>query len=142
VQQIAGAEQYFGAGKRFSYITAGVSIPIFSRSIAARAAAAKTDWQRSRAEADYTLSQLQTAISQAFDQVRKYTTGLQYYEHKGLHYAEQIINAADEEFKAGEIDYLQWVLLVDQAISIRTAHLNMLEQYNTAVVELLKLTNQ
>ncbi len=142
VQLVAGVEQYFGAGKRFSYITAGVSIPIFSRSIAAKAAAAKTDWQRSRAEADYTLSQLQTAVSQAFDQVRKYTTGLQYYEHKGLQYAEQIINTADEEFKAGEIDYLQWVILVDQAISIRTAHLTMQEQYNTAVIELLKLNNQ
>jgi hypothetical protein len=53
---------------------------------------------------------------------------VQYYESQGLRNADLIISTADAQFQAGEIDYLQWVILVDQAMTIKSEHIQALEQ--------------
>jgi cobalt-zinc-cadmium resistance protein CzcA len=140
-QLIDGRETYFSNSKRFSYVNAGVSIPLFSGAQRARASAAQIDWQLSRQRSDYALLQTQTEWQNAQTQLHKYAASLEYYQGKGLQNAAAIISTADTQFIGGEIDYLQWVILVDQAIGIRNEYLNMLNNYNQAVIQVLKLQN-
>jgi cobalt-zinc-cadmium resistance protein CzcA len=140
-QLVNGNELYYHGKHRFSYVSAGVSVPLFFKAQSARAAAAKIDWERSRKQADYILLLSQTEIQTATDQVQKYLESVQYYESQALKNADLIITTADAQFQAGDINYLQWVILVDQAISIKNEHIQALASYNAAVIELLKLNN-
>lgn len=142
VQQANGREVYYEGKDRFSYLSAGINIPLFFRAQSSRAAAAKLEWQSLAKQAAYLQSQLQIERRNAVDQVVKFQESLQYYENRGLKNAAVIISTADLQFQSGEIDYLQWVILVDQAITIKSEHINMLSSYNQAVIQLQKLNNQ
>jgi heavy metal efflux system protein len=146
-QSIAGSqiidnrETYFGAGKRFNYVSAGISIPLFAGAQSARIAAAKVEWQLAQKRTDYAALQLQTEQQTAAQQVQKYAASLNYFEGQGLKNADLIIGTANKQFVGGEIDYLQWVILVDQAINIRNEYLESLYNYNLAVIQVQKLNN-
>ncbi|REA63069.1 CusA/CzcA family heavy metal efflux RND transporter [Dyadobacter luteus] len=141
VQQIAGNEQYFSGSKRFSYVTAGIGIPLFSKAFSARIDAAKTEWERTTTEANQTKARLETELSNTEAAVGKFRKSLSFYEQQALSSAEVIITTANQQLQAGEIDYLQWVILVDQAITIKSQYLDAMLQYNTAAIQLLKLNN-
>jgi len=140
-QLVGEEEKYYSGNKRFSYVSAGVSIPLFAGAQRARAAAAQVDWQLSRQRTDYALLQTKTAWENAQTELHKYTNSLQYYEGKGLENAAAIIATADTQFVGGEINYLQWVILVDQAIGIRNEYLDILNNYNQSAIQVLKLQN-
>ncbi len=140
-QLVEGRETYFSAGKRFNYLNAGISIPLFFGAQSARASAAKVEWQLAQKRTDYALLQTQTALQNALQQVQKYAASLNYYEQQGLKNASLIITTADKQFTGGDINYLQWVILVDQAITIRNEYLDILNSYNQAVIEAQKLYN-
>lgn len=141
-QQVNGREVYYEGKDRFSYLSAGISVPLFFRAQSSRAAAAKLEWQSRSKQADYLQTQIQTERMNAVSQVSKFGESLAYYESQGLKNAEVIIRTADQQFQEGEIDYLQWVILVDQAITIRNEHINVMSSYNQAVIQLQKLNNQ
>ncbi|MBL7711020.1 MAG: CusA/CzcA family heavy metal efflux RND transporter, partial [Chitinophagaceae bacterium] len=142
VQTIRGQDRTFGTADRFSYISAGISVPLFFRAQAARARAAKLAWQSRIKETDETARQLETRYRNAGLEVTRYGSVLEYYEKSGLGSAADIIAAADEQFKAGETDYLQWVILINQAISLRSEYLNTLGNFNRAAIQFTRLKNK
>jgi cobalt-zinc-cadmium resistance protein CzcA len=52
-----------------------------------------------------------------------------------------MIHTADEQLTAGDIDFLQWTILIQQSISVKNEYINMLDNYNQAVIQFLKLNN-
>ena len=44
-----------------------------------------------------------------------------------------IKNAAEKQYAAGEIDFFQWVLLQNQAITIQNNYLDMLNELHSIV---------
>lgn len=142
IQNINGQETFYNSGHRFHYFSTGISIPIFFKAQSARANAAQFLWQSKQKEADQLVIQLQTAMANARKEVEKYREMLEYYETTGLQNAETIIATADQQFQEGEINYLEWVILANQAISIRTAYIDNLQEYNQAVIQLNQLYNQ
>ncbi|MVN92927.1 CusA/CzcA family heavy metal efflux RND transporter [Mucilaginibacter aquatilis] len=140
-QIVNGLETNFGAGKRFNYVSAGVSIPIFAGAQSARISSAKVEWQLAQNRTAYAALQLKTEQHNAVRQIQKYAASLNYFEGQGLKNADLIINTASKQFTGGEIDYLQWVILVDQAISIRNEYLELLYNYNNSVIQAQKLYN-
>lgn len=142
VQNVNGQDVFFSGRDRFSYFSAGVSIPLFFKAQSSKVAAAKLQWQSQIKKADQVQLQLHAEIMNARAQVQKFEESLAYYENQGLNNADLIIATADQQFQGGEIDYLQWVILVDQAITIRNEYINMLGSYNQAVIQLQKLNDQ
>lgn len=140
-QQVGNQELYFNGHKRFNYISAGIGIPIFFKAQSARISAAKIELERSKKQTDLVALQLKTELANAVSQVRKYQQSLQYYEQQGLKNADIIISVADEQFQGGDIDFLQWVIVVDQSVNIKNEYINALNSYNMSVIQLLKLNN-
>lgn len=128
-------------GNSLSYVNAGVGIPLFSGAQSARAAAGKTEWQRLQANTELVKKQTRTEVLNAQQQVHKYAASLQYYRQQALPNTQVIVTTADKQFVNGEIDYLQWTMLVNQTISIRNEYLDVVNSYNQAVITLQKLTN-
>jgi cobalt-zinc-cadmium resistance protein CzcA len=141
-QLVDGQEIYYNGSRRFSYFSAGIDIPIFYKAQSSRIAAARSDWEKSKKQTSLVQLQLQTALETASDQVEKYAESVLYFQKKGLQNADLIIRTANQQFEAGEIDYLQWVLLADQSITIKSEYIHVLASYNQAVIQLLRLKNQ
>ncbi|RED26855.1 cobalt-zinc-cadmium resistance protein CzcA [Flavobacterium cutihirudinis] len=137
----AGQETYYGSGDRFSYITAGISVPLFFGSQTAKSKAAKAEYQNLEAQSEAVKIEVSTQIQNASKEVQKYKQSLQYYESEGLVNAQTIIEAANSQLQNGDIDYLQWVLVVNQAITIKNEHLDTVNNYNKALIALKTITN-
>lgn len=142
VQNIYGQDKFYNSGHRFSYFSAGISIPLFYGAQAARTKSAKLSWQSKIKETTQMEIQLRTSLQIAKQEVDKFRETLRYYETCGLKNAALLISAADEQFKAGEIDYLQWVLIANQSIGIQKEYIDHLNNYNQAVIQLHKLSNK
>jgi cobalt-zinc-cadmium resistance protein CzcA len=141
-QVVDNQERYFTASTRFNYLNAGITLPLFFRSQTARIEASKLEYIRAGKVLDQFNLQLDAAVRDAETEVEKYNESLAFYEGDAIRNAETIIRTADEQFRSGDIDFLQWVLLVDQGIAIQTEYLNVLTRYNEAVIHLLDITNE
>lgn len=137
----AGQEVYYDSSHRFSYVNLGVSIPLFFSSQSARNKAAKIEYENYKTLAENTKIELNTEISNAVSEVEKYKESLSYYETEGLKNASVIIDAANSQLENGDIDYLQWVLVVNQAITIKNEYLDRVNDYNKAIINLQTLNN-
>jgi len=140
-QFVNGQEMNVPLSKRFNYVNAGISIPLFFGAQSARTSAAKVDWQLAQKRKDYAQQQIITEKETALRQVKKYGASLDYYQSTGLGNSNIIIGTADKQFSGGEINYLQWVILVDQAISIKNEYLDMLNNYNQSVIQVQRINN-
>lgn len=141
-QLLNGREVNLTGKYRFGYYGLGINIPIFFKAQTAQIAAARIEWLRAQNDAELTEQRLHSDGRNAREQVRKFAENLRYYEEQGLPNADTIITVADSEFVAGEIDYLQWVILAGQSIAIKSEYVNALGSYNEAVIQLLHLNNQ
>lgn len=64
------------------------------------------------------------------------------FENVNLPNAEKISELAMNQLRAGEISYLEWMVLINQSIQIQNEYLNQLRLYNESVINNLYLNNQ
>jgi cobalt-zinc-cadmium resistance protein CzcA len=136
-----GQEIYYDSQQRFNYVSAGLSIPIFFTSQSERKRAAKAEYESYEVLSEAAKIEVKTTIENADREVKKYQESLEYYEKEGLKNAQTIIEASSSQFYNGEIDYLQWVIVLNQAITIKSEYLDALNAYNKAVITLQNLNN-
>ncbi|MGC3943658.1 MAG: CusA/CzcA family heavy metal efflux RND transporter [Chryseolinea sp.] len=141
-QVVDGQDRYFNASTRFSYLNAGITLPLFFKSQSVRIEASKLEYQRAERASEQHNRQMQAAITNAKAEIEKYSESLIYYEGEGLRNAKTIMIAADQKFQAGDIDFLQWALLIDQSIALETEYINTLSSYNEAVINLKHLIHE
>ncbi|HRB71579.1 MAG TPA: CusA/CzcA family heavy metal efflux RND transporter [Flavobacterium sp.] len=137
----SGQEVYYDSNQRFSYINAGISLPLFFGSQSARSKAAKAEWDYYKTQAEAIKTELSAQQLNAAKELEKFRESLQYYESQGLENARTIIDAANSQLNNGDIDYLQWVLVVNQAITIKNEYLDTVNNYNKAVIRVQSLNN-
>jgi cobalt-zinc-cadmium resistance protein CzcA len=120
----------------------GLNIPVFAGAQKARIAASKM--QERIAENDYglNLKNFQTAYQSAFIQYKKYDEAVKYFESKALKNVEVITATANKQFINGDINYLEWVLLINQAITIQSDYAEAVNNRNMAIIEINSFINQ
>jgi cobalt-zinc-cadmium resistance protein CzcA len=73
--------------------------------------------------------------------LQKYQQALEFYDTSGKLLADETITTALKSFQGGEINFLQYVQALDQAMQIRLNYLTNLFYYNNTVIELNYLMN-
>jgi len=141
-QNITGTDEYYGPDRRFSYITAGVSIPIFWGAQAAHVKTAKLEITRLENQLAETRLKWKTELEQSQNAINGYNLILSEYESVNLPNADKIAELAMNQLRAGEISYLEWMVLINQTIQIQNEYLNQLRVYNESVINNLYLNNQ
>lgn len=66
---------------------------------------------------------------------------LAYYEDEALKNARLVSAAAEKQFIAGQINYLDYVVLVNQATALENDYYISLREYNEAIIQLNYLSN-
>lgn len=141
-QTVNGVDRLYGSTKRFSYLSAGINVPVFSGAQSAKAKAAKLEFEQANEDLRYARLLAEAKLRNAEAEYRKQEEALAYFENQGLKDADLIMQAADQQFAGGDIDYLQWVILADQFVRVRTSYLDTLKSYNEAVLKVKEFKNQ
>ncbi|CCH03610.1 Protein helA (plasmid) [Fibrella aestuarina BUZ 2] len=132
-------EVYYGGGRRFQGVTAGVAIPIFRKPQQARVEAARLGQQMGEATLALTQRNLQGELRATIQEIRKLQSSLTYYEQTGLPTARLLADKAGVAFRAGEIGYLQYSQALTQAYQTRASYVDVLSAYNQSVIRLEQL---
>jgi heavy metal efflux system protein len=82
------------------------------------------------------LQQFNTDYQRAVTQYRNFSKSVDYYEQAGLRNAGLISDAANKQFANGGINYLEWVMLTNQAISLRNEYLIAVNNLNESIIQL------
>jgi len=136
------SQKYYGAGDRFNIFSLSLGLPIFNKATKARIRAGQLNEQVSKLVTESAALQLKTKLQQVTEEFRKQERSLQYYEHTGLQQAELIMKNARLAYEKGEISYLEWSMLMNNAVTIQLRHIDAVYQYNLAIIELEYLTGK
>jgi len=119
---------------RFSGFQLGISIPLWFAPYQGRVKAAEFKKQEAQSNYQFYQSNLQGQLRQAVEQYAKNKSSLEYYRISALPNAELILKQSQVAFRSGEIDYAVYLLGVRNAISIKEAHLQTLNDYNQSII--------
>lgn len=135
-----GVERYYGIDKRFQWMTVGVGIPIFGKWQVARIRAWNNLENQRRQELEAAKQMLNTSLTRARNNYLQLKASVQSFRSTMLPNAATIISVANGRLHAGEIGYLDWAVLMNQAIQVRSDYLSAVQQMNEAAFEIEKLT--
>ena len=76
------------------------------------------------------------------DEYGKFSNSIDYYEKQAVPEANLIIDQANCSFKAGALDYLEYILSLNRALDIRQKYLDALNQYNQTLISIEFLTGK
>jgi cobalt-zinc-cadmium resistance protein CzcA len=118
----------------------GLAIPLLGQAGRARVAAARLGEQVAQGQLSYATSQLSTQLNTLRRQLRRATASLDYYQRTALPQARLILDTAEKSFRAGDIDYVTYVVNTDPAWQIQANYLDQAQRYNDLVVSIQALT--
>ena len=132
-----GADNRFYSGNtRFQSFQIGLGIPVFYGAQKAQIKAAQTETDIARNNYELGLQSITSQWQMAIQQYRHYESVIQFYENGGLLNARVMKTAADNQFEAGAIDYLDWVMVISQYISIESDYLDAVNAYNSTIIQM------
>lgn len=121
---------------RFSSVEVGVGIPVFHKAQKAQIKAEEQKIRFTENELAYQKAQWQNGYEAAAQQLQAQQEMVATYRQKQLPRAEQVFKTAQEQFAAGEINYLDWVMLNNQAIQIQSDYYNAVMQLNQSIINI------
>lgn len=133
-QLINGNELYFGPGYRFNGGQVGVTLPLLGKAQKARINAARVGEQIAQTDLQNQRFALEQQLQQAIRQYEQYRDALTYYETNGLPQATLIQTNARRAFSSGDIGYVEFSLAIQQALTIRSNYLDLLNQFNQSIL--------
>lgn len=139
-QRIGTEEKYFGGSDRFSSVNLGIGIPLFGGAQRSRIKASDILVQQKQQQLDATRQQLNTELINA---VRTYTRNRQLidtYNVSILKNADIVISGVTKRLTGGEIGYLEWVILVNQALELRSNYFSVADQLNQSAFTVERLS--
>ena len=139
-QRIGTQEKYFGNEKRFSSFSAGIAVPVFRAAHRARIKAAGIMIRQRELELTNLRRRLQVDLLNAIRSYNRYRENGSTYQSVLLVNATATIDAITLRLKSGEISYLEWVVLLNQAFQIRSTYLDLVQQTNEAAILIEKLS--
>jgi len=141
-QAVNGMPRTFGLGDRFTGIQAGIAIPLWFGSNGAKIKAAKIKEKVTQYNAENYTKSLSGTYNSLLGEYTKFNNSLNYYEKQAVPEAELIIVQATKSYKAGAMDYLDYIQSLSRALSIKQNYLDALNNYNQAIISIEFITGK
>lgn len=127
---------------RFNSVQFGVGVPLFFGSQKAKINSSKTLEQISENNYQIGLQDLKTEYETAYRQYQTQLQTVKYFEETALQNANTITQAANQQFANGDINYLEWTLLINNAISIQSSYTDAVNELNQSIIQLNFITSK
>lgn len=142
IKGIGADNQLYSGSNRFNSVQVGIGIPIFAGAQKARINSAKVNKQVAESNFALEVQSMNATYRAALFQYRKYLQSVQYFELKPLKNATLITVTANQQIAAGNINYLEWTQLVNQATTIKNDYLEAVRNLNEAAIQLNYFINK
>ena len=123
----------------FSVAQAGIAVPLLGGAQRARIAAARLGEEAAQVQLAYANAQFGTQLSTLRQQLARAQASLFYYENYALPQARLILATAEKSRRAGDIEYVEYVVNTQPAWQIQEAYLEQLRQHNELVASIQAL---
>ena len=132
----------YSQSARFTSVQFGVGVPLFFFSQDEKINSAKVLELISENNYQIGLQTLEVEYETAF---KKYQTQLQivdYFENTVLPNANTITQTANQQFANGNINYLEWAMLINNAVAIQSSYTDAVKDLNQSIIQLNFLTSE
>jgi cobalt-zinc-cadmium resistance protein CzcA len=134
-----GTNSYAGS-KNYQGFQVGLGIPLFFSEQNARIKAGKIAVELNENMKASELLTLKAKQASLMNELRKYKESIDYYTTSGKQLSEEIIRTTERTYAMGEIDFFQFVISVENALSITRDYYENVSKYNFAALEINYLT--
>lgn len=141
IRGVGADNKLYNGSNRFNSVQVGIGIPIFAGAQKARISSARVNKQIAESNLALAVQNMTSAYRAADLQYQKYLRTVTYFEGKPLKNAELITHTANQQIAAGNINYLEWAQLVNQATAIKNDYLEAVRNLNEAVIQLNYFSN-
>jgi len=141
IKGIGADNKLYNGSNRFNSVQLGIGIPIFAGAQKARINSTRVNKQIAESSYAMELQSMTTAYQSAVFQYHKYLQTVQYFESKPLKNAALITVTANQQIAAGNINYLEWTQLINQATTIKNDYLDAVRNLNEAIIQLNYFSN-
>ena len=139
----AGADNVlYPKSTRFSSAHIGLSIPLFFGSQRAKVNSSKAMQLISANNYQHGLQSFKAKYNKAFRQYRAQLQTVKYFEETALKNAETIKTSASQQFANGDINYLEWTMLLNNATIIQNNYIEAIKDLNQSIIQLNFLTSK
>lgn len=135
-----GTEKFYEAGNRFSTAQVGVSFPLFGKASRAKVKAATMKQRALENDAAIAGFKMEGEWRWRIEEQKMLWLQLQELRTSLLPNASMIQETATQQLKAGELNYLSWMMMVEPAIQSRLTYLDKVHIYRQSTTQLLFLT--
>ena len=129
-------DRLYNASPQFHSVQVGFSIPVFSQSQRARINASKITESITENQLQATSAYLQNRYKQLSESYQRNLEIVNYYESEGLKNATVVTETIQKQFTNGEINYLDFVMLFNQAISIQSNYADAVKMLNDTIIQI------
>lgn len=133
---IGADEKLYAGSRRFHSVHVGVGIPIFAKAQKNKIEASKLAANLTTAEMEKQKQLLTNRYNYLIVSYKNYKEQLQYYSSEILQNAQVILQTANKQFIAGEINYLDFVQLVTQALSLQSNYTETVKNLNQTIIQI------
>jgi cobalt-zinc-cadmium resistance protein CzcA len=135
-QKVDNTERLYTSSQRFSSVQLGVGIPLIFASQAARIKAAAINRKMATTLAEDGKHMLDMQYDNALVAYKKQADAVVYYEQTGNKNAAEIIEATGSQYMQGDISYLEYTMLLNQAFDIYNRYYDELKKLNESIFEI------
>ena len=135
-QEVNGSVRTFNTGDRFTGIQAGISIPLWFALNTAKNKAARLKEQQTQTFAEYYSKSLSGNFRALMGEYTKYSNSLDYYEKQAIPEADLIIEQATRSYRAGAMDYTDYITSLSRALNIKQNYLEALNNFNQTIISI------
>lgn len=140
IQGIGADDIYYKKSNRFNALQLGVGVPIFLGAQKAKINGSKAMELLSENNYQVAVQQLSNDYKIQLQEFEKNKETIAYYENSALPNAEKMKNAANLQYSTGEINYLIWANLIQNAIAIESEYVDAVHEMNRTIIQLNYLT--
>jgi len=142
IQGIGADNILYTKSNRFNAVQLGVGLPLFFGSQKAKITSSKTLELISENNYQLGLKTLNNEYQTAFKQYQTQLQAVKYFEDTGLQNANTITKTANQQFTNGDINYLEWTMLINNAVSIQSSYADAVKELNQTIIQLNYLTTK
>jgi cobalt-zinc-cadmium resistance protein CzcA len=132
----------YSSSKRFQSVYAGVGIPLFFSAQKAKINANKLQLLMAENAYQSKTALLENDYKKAIQQHQISLQKVDYFEKEANISGNEMLITTMQQYQSGNINYLEWALLQNQILSIKTEYLNAVKDLNYSIIEINYLNNK
>ncbi|MBK9353419.1 MAG: CusA/CzcA family heavy metal efflux RND transporter [Bacteroidetes bacterium] len=141
-QTIDNQEKYFSGTNRFHSVNIGLAMPLTFGAAKSKIKALDYQSQSAEAMAEYQKNQMETQLQNMYSQYEQDLKQYQYYTENALPNADDIVKSAQLGYRAGEINYVEYLYALQTATDVQLKYLQAIQQINQTVTNINFLINK